>query len=215
MARLHKFLALTTVLPVLAGCASPPTIPPPAATPVDFAQQHGLQLQVSPWVDMMPRVVLDNEVPSCANLIVSFSLRAGSGGFPPGLEVESVRLTKQGPAGVGVREVLLDNYALTDHTLSPGWAQTRFSGHVVDAKVRETYFIETLTSARDWSGSRPVVPNGLPPRGWSGERTFRGAATGCPPLGWDPGDTLEVVLHLKAGGQQATVRAVGVYGAPS
>ncbi|MBU0890506.1 MAG: hypothetical protein KKH21_06400 [Gammaproteobacteria bacterium] len=163
----------------------------------------------------MPRVALEHEVPSCANLIVIFSIRAGTAGFPHGLEVESVRLTKRGPGGMGMREVLLDNYALTDHTMPPGWAQTRFSGHVVDAKVRETYFIETLSSAKDWSSNRAAVSGGWVPRSWFKERTFRGAATGCPPLGWDPGDTLEVVLYLKAGGQNATVRAVGLYGASS
>lgn len=116
---------------------------------------------------------------------------------------------------MGVQELLLDGLSLTDHNVPPAWAHTRFSGYVVDARVRETYFVETLNTAENWSSDRAVVTAGLVPRSWSRERTFRGAATGCPPLGWDPGDTLEVVLELKAGAQNATLRAIGLYGATS
>ncbi|MDP3230524.1 MAG: hypothetical protein Q8N13_21475 [Acidovorax sp.] len=215
MSRIRKLLALSTVLLMLAGCALPPATQPRAAAPMDFALQHGLQLQVSPWVDMMPRVAKEYETPSCANLIVSFSIRAGTDGFPPDLEVSSVRLTKLGVAGMGVRELLLDWDALIHHSSIPRWAETRFSGHVVDAKVRETYLIETLSSAKDWSSNRAAVSGGWVPRSWFKERTFRGVATGCPPLGWDPGDTLEVVLQLRAGTQRATLRSTGLYGAAS
>lgn len=218
MAHIDRLIALSTVLAVLAmltGCASAPATQAPAAPPLDFAQRHQLQLQVSPYVDLMPRASLGTEEPTCANLIVLFSIRAGADGFPPGLEVGSVRLTKLGAAGMGARELLYDRIALTDHTAPPFWAETRFSGHVVDAKVRETYFIKTLTSATNWSSSRAVAPGELPPQGWSWEHTFRGAATGCPPWGWDSGDTLEVVLQIKSDGQTATVRAVGLYSAVS
>lgn len=213
--RLVSFTAMLCALSALTGCASAPSPQVPAALPLDFAQRYKLQLQVNPYVDTMPRVMLGLEEPPCADLIVLISIRAGADGFPQGLEIESATLTKRGPASMGQRELLGDSVSMWDFQFPPYWASTRFSGYVVEAKPREAYFMETLNSIKDWRGNRAVTAAGFAPPRWFPERTLRGALTGCPPWGWDAGDTLEVTLRIRAGDQRATLRATGLYGAAS
>lgn len=182
------------------GCATVEVAP-------DMVVRHGLQLQVNPYVAWMPRVVLENEEPACEDLIVPFSIRAGPLGFPPGLEVRSVSLMKLGAFDMVAPEVPRNTDTLAD--------ETRFAGHIVEATVRETYFVEPLTTATDWSGTRGLRPGEPLPPGMAKERVLRGVAVVCPPHGWESGDAIKVVLQLTAGAQRAMLRAKGHYWAGS
>lgn len=191
----------------LCACGALPSAP----SQQRLVERHPLELHVRPYANNMPLVALHYEAPSCDNLIVLFSIRSGANDLPRGLDVGSVRLRKVGISGLGDREILRDSYNLVYGDMFMGWAETWFLGHFVDARVRETYFVEKLLAAKPWSGRSLALGEQLP-HGLLKERVLMGAAVGCPPYGWEQGDLIEVELQIKAGDDGANLRAVGSFG---
>ena len=173
-------------LPVIVACVQAPAQAPP---PQDLVVRHGLELQVSPYLDDMPKVALTEGEITCNSLMILFSIRAGAEGFPPGLEVLSVEAMQ----------------------LADGRASG--AGAKLTVPVRETYFVEFLTTADNWSGNRVLRAGEAMPPGMKKERLLRGAAMTCPPDEWKQPVLVEVMLQLRAGAQTARLRAVRHYGA--
>lgn len=207
---LRTFLVASVIVLGLCACGALPSAP----SRQSLLELRHLELHVSPYADNMPRVALHYEAPSCDNLIVLFSIRSGTNDLPRGLEVGSVRLRKVGISGLGDRERLRDTYNLVYGDMFMGWAETWFLGHFVDARVRETYFVEQLLGTKPLSG-RLSAPGEQLLRGLLKERVLMGAAVGCPPYGWEQGDLVEVELQIKAGDDRANLRAVGSFGIAS
>ncbi|WP_162137124.1 hypothetical protein [Acidovorax sp. CF316] len=118
------------VFPVLSACGAHLTALPPAG----LVAQHGLQLQIVPYADAMPKIALDDQPLPCDSLIILFYIRAGAQGLPSGLEILSVRAAKlmEGPLPAG---------------------QGLIAGAVVTALVRDAYTVEHLTTADNWRNS--------------------------------------------------------------
>jgi hypothetical protein len=168
-----RHLASLSLLLLLCACCSKPSS--------EALYQRSLQLQVRPYVNGMPGVIIGGQVPACEDLLIPFSIRASADGFPAGLNVRSVSVTN---------------------------LRSSASGHVVEPRLRETYFLETLNSAEDWSGGGGLLPGEVPPSGHFVERTLRGVAVACAPSTWLPGDIIEATVQVEAGARRETLRAV-------
>ena len=183
-----KLFASLTVLVSLCACGG--------GSSVSSKDQRSLALQVTPYVDGMPGVIIGEQIPACEDLLIPLSIRAGANGFPAGLEVKSVSVTN----------LRSSNSASGG---SSGEVEGRPTGDVVELRLRGNYFLETVNSAEDWSGGNGLLPEEALSHGQFMERTLRGVAVACAPSTWEPDHLIEATVQVEAGQQRATLRAVG------
>ena len=162
----HRAMLFTAV--ILAACGGSDNTSPP--------ENQALRAQANVWENRMPRAEIPGMVEQpCTSLIVSFSLRAGTPGFPPGITAQSVTLSKPGV---------------------PMW-QTPVSN-------TETGLTTRWVNDSDWISNVGSL-DGTPPPGRRSEQVLYGVARGCSTPNFQPGDELLVGVRVAVAGQDSVV----------
>lgn len=146
--------------------------------------QSGMQLQASPYLNLMPGVVFPDRIPGpCNNFLVPFAIRGGANGLPNGLIATSVRV------------------------------ETR-SGTTLEFPIRGLgqYASERLITETDWITRRVLQPGQAIPAGMKLETVLSDTAEGCP-VGVRPDDEVGVTVLYTLNGRKGQLRTRAKVGA--
>ena len=128
--KLPKTLSLS-LLALLVACGGSDT--------GDLTERYGLEAKAAAWENQMPSVIFPGQQPTCASLIVRFSVRTNQPGLPANIVAKSVTLSK-GSISSWTQDVSQTETGQTNATTIEGVARgcstSSFSeGDVLDVKL--------------------------------------------------------------------------------
>lgn len=141
----------------------------------NVTERCALPAQSTVWETRMPTVVPPREDLPCISLIVGFSIRSGSSGFPSGISAKSMTLFKPG---------------------AQAWE--------TPVSISETGLTTRWVSDSDWV-SLVGSADGNRPTGWRTEQVLSGVARGCSTPDFQEGDELLVGVNVDAAGESSMV----------